>query len=211
MKTYKYILINQLKVLLVTCALSLIAIQSRGLIVFSEPTNGLYVGVSCASDMFSADTRRITNNIPIPYNDELAVLYLCNTGSVDLLIPQNKEFSIKFQMHDKTGNVIAKTPLGELWGGQVTNYPSKPSITNNIRMSGWSAASWDSSKPVPSWPRLVSADKLFLVKEKGIYDLTLEVHLMQRRILETTNSSGMHEWTWDHIAIPPVTIKVEKP
>lgn len=204
MKTYKQEWMNRLMALGITGSLSLMAITSRGSLVFSEPTNDLYIGVSCASDMFSADITRITNNIPISYNDELAVLYFCKTNSVDLSLPMNKELFIRFQMRDKDGKEVSKTPEGELWGDQVQNFPSKPGMNKRNRMAGWGATPLDIGRPFPSWPRLVSPDKLFQIKEKGIYDLTLEVHLMRQRML--TNG-----WTWDHVAIPPVTVKVEKP
>jgi hypothetical protein len=205
MRLHKYNWINLSMTLAIVGTLSLMAFTSRGSLVFSGPTNGLYVGVSCANDMFSADIAGITNNVPIPYNDELAVIYFCKTGFVNLLLPLNKEISIKFQMRDKDGKEVAKTPLGELWGSQIQNFPSKSDDDNSYQMTGWGAAPWEISKPMPSWPRLISPDKLFQIKGSGVYDLTLEVHLMKQRMLGTNN------WTWDHIAIPPVTVKVEKP
>jgi hypothetical protein len=52
---------------------------------------------------------------------------------------------------------------------------------------------------------------LFVMTNSGIYNLTLEVHLMKQHMSGITNALGTPTWTWDHIAIPPVTVKVEKP
>jgi len=191
------------KMLAVGCTVLLSTLDSQGSLVFSAPTNDIYIGITRLSDIFSSNTNWITNNIPIRWDDEIAITYLCKTGSVNLLIPLSKDIFIKCQMRDKDGNDISKTPLGELCGSQVQNFPAAPGMSSPNRMTMWSADPW--SMP-PSFGPLtrISANQLFQMKESGIYDLTLEVHLMKQHM--QTNG-----WTWDHITIPPVTVKVEKP
>jgi len=201
------------KGLIITMMLLISTAGSSAKLFLSDATNDVYIGVSGDSVVNFASAEWLTNNMPIRYDDKLALIAFCKTGAVRLLIPSNNRIFVKFQMRDVAGKEVPKTAEGRLWGSDLEHFPSKPGRNNHDRMASWGAtgphtsgfASFTTGYAVPS-PK-----DLFVVTNSGIYDLTLEVHLMKQRMLGTTNALGTPTWTWDHIAIPPVTVKVEKP
>ena len=120
---------------------------------------------------------------------------------VMLVVPLEKSVFIRFQMRDPHGKEVEKTAECKEWGADVKHFPAKPD-----RMSHWQAlgSHTNGTSMFINGPALPSPNALFVMKESGIYYLTMEIHLMKQRMIP----GG---WTWNHIAIPPVTIKVEKP
>lgn len=177
-----------------------------GALFFSRATNGVYVGVCGQSTVSVKDTAWVSNSLPIACSDKLLIGIFCSTGAVRVLYPLDCDYFVKFGMRDAAGLSVTKTAVGDRWGSQFDRFPAKPGRSNRNRMAGLEVAgSHETDNPALSFgPVLPSPQDLFQMKRGGIYDLTLAVHLMKRRML--TNG-----WTWDPIMIPPFTVKVEKP
>jgi hypothetical protein len=173
--------------------------------ILSEATNDIYIGVFGSHEEIISNGLFMTRSVPMAYDDRLELCPFCRTGMVKILFPAEKSIFINFKMTDSMGRIVPKTHEGLVWGSDVEHFPAAPSMKAHDRM-GTMEVPGPHSLGVSALqsPRLPSPDELFVMKSRGIYSLTLEVHLMKQR----TVSNG---WTWDHIAIPPVTIKVEKP
>lgn len=205
--------VESVKWLIVLALLSASVVCSSAKLFLSGATNDVYIGVCASHAVDFQNSDWVTNNAPIPYDDELAIMSFCNTGAVKLLVPVNNRIFVKVQMRDATGKEVAKTKEGEEWGSDLKYFPSKPGMNNHDRMASWGASGSHTNgfAAYSTGPWLPSAKDLFVMTNSGIYNLTLEVHLMKQHISGTTNTLGTPTWTWDHIAIPPVTVKVEKP
>jgi hypothetical protein len=174
------------------------------MLVLSGATNEMYVGICGQSAVDFDNPTWITNNVAIRYDEELAVMVFCRTGAVQLLVPLNDAYFIKFEMSDATGKEISKTAEGSRWGSEFDEFSSKPGGKNRVGSWGASGSHLDGFSKFSPGPRLPRPTDLFEIKNPGIYDLTMRIHFMKQRML--TN-----DWTWDSITIPPVTVKVEKP
>jgi hypothetical protein len=116
-------------------------------------------------------------------------------------------------MRDEMGKDVSKTTEGKLWGSDAGHFPNKPGMNNHDRMSSWGVTGSHTNgfSAYSTGPWLPPSKDLFNITNSGIYCMTMKIHLMKQRMLETTNTLGTPDWTWDHIAIPPITVKVEKP
>ncbi|MGA2279007.1 MAG: hypothetical protein ABSG80_01740 [Verrucomicrobiota bacterium] len=206
-------LIKSIKGVTTLAVLLISIICSSGKLFFSAATNDVYIGVAENGIVNFTNADWVTNNMPIRYDDKLAIIAFCNTGAVRLLIPWDKTIFVKVQMRDATGNEIVKTAVGRLWGSDVERFPRKPGMNNHDRMASWGATGSHTNgfSAFTTGYSLPAPKDLFVITNSGIYDLTLEVHLMKQRMLGMTNALGTPTWTWDHITIPPVTVRVEKP
>ena len=182
-------------------------ICSPGKLFLSDATNEVYIGVCGQNAVSFENLEWTTNNTPIRYDDKLTFMTFCRTGAIEVLYPINKSIFIKFQMQDATGKEVTKTTEGQHWGSDLQHFPSKPGLNVHDRMGhcGATGSHTNGFSALGSGPSLPSPKDLFEMRDSGIYDLTMEVHLTKQHMLGTTN------WTWDHIVIPPVTVKVEKP
>jgi hypothetical protein len=197
--------INLLKKLGINALLLISATRSPAMLVFSEETNNLYVGVCGESIVNFKNSEWVTNNAPIRYDDKLAIMGFCRTGAVNLLVPCDNRIFINVQMRDAAGKEVAKTAEGRLWGSELKYFPSKPGMNNHDRMASWEATGSHTNgfSAYSTGPSLPPPKDLFEIKSPGIYYLTMEIHLMKQHM--QTNG-----WTWDHIVIPRVTVKVVK-
>lgn len=184
----------------------------HAMLVFSQATSSVYAGV-CPLDaalhgMGSRSDGWATNRVPIMFDEKLMAMFFCNTGNIPVLVPCNESVFVKFTLHDQLGGEIDKTSEGSLWGNDIRHFPKKPGIKTFDRMSGHRAVAGPDSEHFQGWPGgipLPAPDDLFEIKKSGIYYLTLEVHLMKQRIL------GPNSWTWDPIALPPITVTIIRP
>jgi hypothetical protein len=179
---------------------------ARAQLILSDSTNDIYIGVFGVRSQITKGVAFLTNDIPIPYDDDLTIMPFCSTGKAAVIVPLEKSIFIKFQMKDALGREIEKTAEGKEWGSDIKHFPSQPTRSDHDRMSRLEAlgSHTNGMTSFASGPLLPKPKDLFVIKDSGIYYLSMEVHLMKQHM----NSNG---WTWDHIAIPPVTIKVEKP
>jgi hypothetical protein len=205
--------VESVKWLIVLTLLLANVVCSSAKLFLSDATNDVYIGVSGDSIINFTNADWVTNNMPIHYDDTIAIIAFCNTGAVNLLIPVNNRIFVKVQMRDAAGKEVTKTKEGEQWGSDLKHFPSKPGMNNHDRMASWGASGSHTNEffGFTTGYSIPSPKDLFVMTNSGIYNLTLEVHLMKQHMLGTTNALGTPTWTWDHIAIPPVTVKVEKP
>jgi hypothetical protein len=176
-----------------------------GKLFLSDATNDVYVGICGTHAVSSESLDWVTNNAPVRYDDGLAIMAFCRTGAVNLLVPLDKTIFIKFEMRDNTGKKVAETAEGKQWGSDIKHFPAEPGRNKHDRMSIWEARGPHTNgfSAFMSGPSLPAPKDLFEMTNSGIYYLTLEVRLMKQHM--QTNG-----WTWTHIAIPPVTVKVER-
>jgi len=174
--------------------------------VLSNVTNEVYIGISASHTETMKEGIFLTNDIPFAYNDNLSFMPFCQTGAVELLYPSERSLFIKFQMKDSSGKEVPKTADGLEWGSDVENFPVKPTRSKHDRMLGWLArgSHTNGMASFMNGPWLPSPDSLFLMDRGDIYSLTMEVHLMKQRLVP----GG---WTWDHLVIPAVSVRVVKP
>jgi ribosomal protein L31 len=174
--------------------------------MLSSRTHDVYIGVYGRHTEITKGGQFLTNNIPIAYNDNLSIMPFCSTGEVELVHPLEKSLFILFQMRDASGKEVPKTSEGLEWGSDIKHFPLKPTRSNHDRMASWLArgSHTNGTAVLMNGPSLPSPNDLFVMNEGGLYYLTMEVHLMKQHVIP----GG---WTWDHIAIPAVTIKVERP
>jgi len=180
--------------------------ESRAQMILSNATNDVYIGVFAGHSEITESGRFLTNDIPIPYKDNLSIMPFCSTGEIELLYPLEKSLFIRFRMTDASGKEVSKTADGLKWGSDIKNFPLKPSRSQHDRMSSWFArgSHTNGTASLMNGPALPSPEDLFFMEKSGVYYLTMDVHLMKQHLIP----GG---WTWDHIAIPTIGIKVEKP
>lgn len=199
-KLYKRLVILMILLISVVCC--------SGELFLSEVTNNVYIGVCGISPVNFEKSEWVTNGVPLRYDDRLVIMAFCRTGAVNLLIPLESRIYIRFQMQDIVKKEIARTSMGQQWGDDIEHFPRRPGMNKHDRMSEFRVLGSHTngiSNFSSVGPILPSPKDLFEMKGPGIYELTLEVHLMKQHMLGTNN------WTWDQIVIPPVTVKVEKP
>jgi hypothetical protein len=175
-------------------------------LVLSEPNQNVFVGVSDGSTASLSNADWLTNAVPIRYDHEMFIVYFCKTNGVNLRVPLDYSRFIIFQMHDSKGREVQPTAKGLYWGSDITNFPDMSSRRTQDRTAPTGGEPYTGSiSNFPGGMSLPRPNDLFEMKESGIYQLTLTVHLMKQRMLAT------NDWTWDPVAIPPVSVKVEKP
>ena len=186
--------------------------DSHAALVLSQSTNNIYAGLCPLSAPIRAASPRddvwVTNSTPIRFDEQLLLMFFSRDGTVPILVPCNNRVFIRFTMHDATGKEVERTTEGRLRGKDVRQFPQKPGMNVFDKMASYSAVAGPDTKGFEGWPgglSLPTPNDLFIMRGSGTYDLTIQIHLMKQHVLGTNN------WTWDHIAIPPVTIKVEKP
>jgi hypothetical protein len=186
----------------------LISLQSQAALFYSDTTNAISVGVCGVTGIRVDQTDWITNATPVGFDEKMTMGAYCTTGTVSVLFPVNKSVFINFQMQDRFGKKVEKTPEGRLWGADVKDFPESPGRNPRNRMASGTAAPLHSDKNPAlalGWSLPAPRD-LFMIEENGVYTLSLEVHLMRQR--SSTNDWG---WTWEHITIPPFKVSVQKP
>lgn len=177
-----------------------------GELVLSDATNDVYISVFSEHTVISTNLSWMTDTVPMRYDDKLEVMTFCRTGAVNLLFPLDKSVFIKFQMRNTAGKEVRKTAEGLRWGSDAGHFPREPGMNNHNRMSplGAIGSHTNGISSFTSGPPLPSANDLFEINDSGIYYLTMEVNLMKQRFIPGN-------WTWDHIVIPPVTVRINKP
>ncbi len=174
----------------------------------SSPNDNIYVEITGTKNSI-LETEWVTNELPIQFDDQLVIAFLCKTSSVPILVPVNKGIFIKFELQNATGKSISKTAEGNLWGADVENFPAKPGRKSHDKMTGFSATGPEelANPAYTKGPSFPSAKDLFAIDEPGIYQMTAEVHFMKQIMLKNDPAG----WTWKHIKIGPFTAAVEKP
>jgi len=181
-------------------------VESSSQMILSNATNDVYIGVFTGHSEITKNGQFLTNDIPIAYNDNLSIMPFCSTGEIELLYPSEKSMFILFRMTDASGKEVPKTAEGLEWGSDIKNFPLKPTRSKHDRMFSWLArgSHTNGAASFMNGPVLPSPEDLFFMGQSGVYHLTMDVHLMKQHLIP----GG---WTWDHLAIPTLTIKVAKP
>jgi hypothetical protein len=180
--------------------------NARGALALSRVTNEVFVGVCGVRQVDFSSTAWQTNSAPIQYDDHLAIMFFCRTGAPFLLLPDRDVNFIRFGMRGPGGQAVTKTSLGRRWGSNVDHFPAKPGLGRDDRMATFEPTPRrDGETGLSGGPSLPSPRDLFQMDKAGVYQLTVEVHLMKQAMLTSTN------WVWQHLAIPPLTVSVERP
>ena len=113
----------------------------------------------------------------------MLIVYFCKTNGVNLLVPVDDRRFIKFQMYDSKGREVQPTAKGLHWGSDIANFPD----LSSRRTQDWTAPTGGgpytgSISNFPGGMGLPRPNDLFEMKESGIYQLTLTVHLMKQRM-----------------------------
>lgn len=181
------------------------AYQCLAQIVYSRVTNGVYFGITPKKDLAEKNSNS-TNSISIRFDDQLAMAFFSTNGSARLFIPVDKSRFIRFQMHNESGQTVRKTDVGKAWGRNIDDLPKRPGRSNSSRMVSLevgSSSSTNSLTPITWGPVIPSASELFVMKEPGLYFLTVEPRTL--KLIQETNLP-----TWQQILFPPVIVKIVK-
>src|SRR5665213_3960969 len=123
--------IESVKWLVVLTLLLASVVCGSAKLFLSDATNDVYIGVCAEHAVNFQNSKWVTNNALITYDDRLAIIAFCNTGAVNLLIPINNTIFVKVQMRDVAGKEVAKTKEGLQWGSDLKHFPSKPGMNNH--------------------------------------------------------------------------------
>jgi hypothetical protein len=181
-------------------------IIGRAEFALSRATNEMYVGVCGNAAVSFQDASWLTNSAPVPYDDRLMLFLFCRTGHVAVLLASDPSYSVNFEMQGPNGKTVPKTAAGRRWGSRGKDFSDGYPGHSKARFGSFSADGphGDGFAKYAPGPLLPAPKDLFQMEVPGIYSLTLEVHLMK----QITNTNV---WTWEPLAIPRVTVRVEKP
>jgi hypothetical protein len=169
----------------VICALWSVQAFGAG---FSETNNGIYLVIGGSA----------STNEPIKFNERLAYMPFCDTGSIRLSQAE-PVYGTKIKMIGPDGKDVPKTSLGQSYGSKFDQLHSyKDAHLGGIGASGPYQGMFSGL--------LARPNELFIMEKPGIY--TLEI---QMQMFRYTPSLDTNEWSRNLIRFSPVKIRVEKP
>jgi hypothetical protein len=176
----------KMKVIILSAICAVWSIQVFGA-GFSETNNGIYLVIGGSA----------STNEPIKFDEKLAYMPFCNTGSVFLSYPGYDY--IKIKMFSPSGSEVPKTLKGQIFGckfDQLHDY--KDTHLGGIGASGPYLGMLSGLLPRPN--------ELFIMEKPGIYTLEIQMQMFRH-----TGSLDTNEWARNLIRFSPIIIKVEKP